>query len=193
MAAHDLTVAEEFLRRGAGASRRRREQMRHEIPVAELQVAALEHPDPWVRRVCLAILDHEASDASVGVFRAALRDPVAPVREVALHGLACERCREQALGVPDVVPELLGALEREPSADVRVKVVGILALLSGRSEAALAGVRRTGERDPDPVVRAAVEEFFARGFVRNPEDLRRRARTRRAKAAGRQAPSNPRT
>jgi hypothetical protein len=195
VSAHDIAVVDEFLRRGAAASKRTRARMRDEIPLAELQVAALEHPDPWVRRLCLGILDHEASDASVAVFLAALRDPVAPVREVALHGLACERCREAALCVPDVVPELLAALRRETSADVRIKLVGMLAQLASRSEAALEAIRRAGEHDPDPVVRAAVEGFLTTGYARNPEDVRRRARSRKAKAAQRraQAPNSPRT
>ena len=195
MSAHDLAVVEELLRRGAAASRRTRARMRQGIPIAEVQVAALEHPNPFVRRTCLGILDHEASDASVHVFLAALHDPVAPVREIALHGLSCERCREAALCVPDVVPELLAALAREPSADVRVKLLQMLALLSSRSEAAQEEIRRTGEHDPDPVVRAAVAGFLATGRLPNPEDLRRRARSRKAKAARRQpqTPSNPRT
>jgi hypothetical protein len=62
-------------------------------PVGALQAAAVGHGDPWVRRDCLAVLDHVASDASVETFRVALDDPVAPVRLAAIHGLACERCR----------------------------------------------------------------------------------------------------
>jgi hypothetical protein len=39
------------------------------------------------------VLDHHANDESCDVFRAALFDPVPHVRAIALHGLACERCR----------------------------------------------------------------------------------------------------
>jgi hypothetical protein len=196
----DVAIVDEFLRSAKAMDRRTRERLRPWVPIRELQVAAREHPDPWVRRMCLGILDHEASDESVGVFLAALHDPVAPVREVALHGLACERCRVEALCVPDVVPQLVAALDREPSTDVRCRLIGILARLMGRSEDALAAIRRSAESDGDPLVReaASIVLGLAPGRNLNPEDLRRRARTRKAKAAQRQeaprqASSNPRT
>jgi hypothetical protein len=58
-----------------------------------IQRGAREHPNAKVRRACLGVLDHQANDESGEVFRAALFDPVPHVRVVALHGLACERCR----------------------------------------------------------------------------------------------------
>ena len=63
------------------------------VPVEAMQDAALFHANPRVRRECLSVLDHFASDASVDVFRRALRDPVPRVRLIALHGLSCEQCR----------------------------------------------------------------------------------------------------
>ena len=41
-----------------------------------------------MRRFCLFLLDHYASDVSSDIFRHALLDPVASVRESALHGVS---------------------------------------------------------------------------------------------------------
>jgi hypothetical protein len=185
VAARELAVVEDFLQRGRHASRRTRERLRRELPIPEIRVAALEHPDPWIRRLCLGILDHEASDESAEVFAAALRDPVAPVREVALHGLSCERCRSEELPVADVAPLVIDAFERETSVDVRCRLLAILLQLSDRSPAAHAAIARTAETEDDPLVKEAAVVALRRGRALNPEDLRRRARTRRAKAARR--------
>jgi hypothetical protein len=75
----------------------------------------------------LFLLDHYASDASWSVFRLALRDPVPSVREVALHGLSCERCRTEDLCVADVVTDLIDILTSDPNAEVRHKAVAALA------------------------------------------------------------------
>jgi hypothetical protein len=92
-------------------------------PVAALQSAALTHPDARVRRECLGVLDHEANDASVDVFRAALAaDPVPRVRIVALHGLSCERCRVGELCAADVVPTLVDTLAHDPAVSGRFGV-----------------------------------------------------------------------
>ena len=88
------------------------------VPVAASQHVALHHDDPWLRRRCLDLLDHHAADDCTDVFLAALDDPVAPVREIALHGLACERCRATEVCVADVVPRVIRTLDEDPAAEV---------------------------------------------------------------------------
>jgi hypothetical protein len=107
MTRSDLEIANDFAHRWAARSRKRRARLGKEIPVAALQVAALSHPDPAMRAFCLFLLDHYASDVSLDTFRRALQDPVASVRECALHGLACERCRHEDICVTDVVTDLV--------------------------------------------------------------------------------------
>jgi hypothetical protein len=53
------------------------------VPVAAMREAALGHPDAKVRRAALEVLDHEANDESIDVFRAALADPAPRVRLLA--------------------------------------------------------------------------------------------------------------
>jgi HEAT repeat protein len=147
-------------------------------PIAAMQAAALHHPNARVRRECLGVLDHDANDASVDVFRAALGDPVPRVRQVALHGLACERCREEALCVTDVVPTLVHALEHDDNAKVRHAAVGILLSLSERDRRAGDAIRDAMEHDPDELVRRAARaasEGRYRGMASR-KAIRRRAR-----------------
>src|SRR5262245_21288733 len=96
-----------------------------------------------IRRSCLFLLDHYACDASWSVFRLALRDPVASVREVALHGLSCERCRTEDLCVADVVTDLIDVLTSDPNAEIRHKAVAALARFLGRDGRARDAIART--------------------------------------------------
>jgi hypothetical protein len=117
--------------------------------VAALLAAALNHSDLEITRSCLFLLDHYASDASWDTFRRALRDPVASAREVALHGLSCERCRSAALCVTDVVTDLIGILARDPSAEVRHKTAAALARFMDRDTRAREAIARAAQEDPD--------------------------------------------
>lgn len=132
---------------------------------------------------CLNTLDHYANDSSADVFRLALRDPVPRVRAIALHGLACERCRTGELCVSDVVPSLISVLEQDRSAKVRHGAVGILLRLSARDASASEAILRAAHEDADPLVRQ-VATAAAEGRhhdVRSRKTMRRRAR--RAQAA----------
>jgi hypothetical protein len=178
-------VATEFLRRWNALPNKQRYQLAPEVPISDMQVAARTHPDPWVRRSCLGFLDHYASDASTRTFLAALDDPVTFVREVALHGLACERCRAAELCVADVVPILSGVLATDSSPEVRHKVVPILLRLSDRDPRARAALERAAVSDDDLLIRKAACAAL-RGQVRDASrsrhDLGRSSKTRKGKA-----------
>ena len=126
-------------------------------PVASVQAAALLHPNPRVRRDCLTVLDHDANDESEAVFRAALSDPVPRVRQLALHGLACERCREHQLWVADVVPDIVDVLDHDANAKVRHSALSALVALSDRDDRAVTAISRAAAADSDPLVRQAAE------------------------------------
>ena len=178
-------VATEFLRRWNALPNKQRHQLAPEVPISEMQVAARAHPDPWVRRSCLGFLDHYASDASTHTFLAALGDPVTFVREAALHGLACERCRAAELCVADVVPVLSRVLATASSPEVRHKVVPILLGLSDRDSRARAALERAAVSDDDPLVRkaaCAALQGQVRDASRSRHDLGRSAKTRKGKA-----------
>src|SRR5215470_5183804 len=157
MARTDLELATDFVHQWGALSKDRRARLGKQIPVSAVQVAALSHPDLAMRRFCLFFLDHYASDVSSEIFRRALRDPVASVRENALHGLACERCRHEDICVTDVVTDLIEIMTSDPNAEVRHKTVAALARFIDRDARAGQAIARAAHHDPDPAIRDAVQ------------------------------------
>jgi len=120
-------------------------------------------PEPEMRRSCLFFLDHYDCDGSVETFRQALRDPVSFVRESALHGLACERCRYEAICVTDVVGDLIELLAFDPSPDVRHKTLVALGRFLERDTQAPEAVARTAQSDSDAAIRFVAREMASSG------------------------------
>ncbi len=183
--AEDFRGVEDFLRRWHALPAKRRHRIAHEVPIDQMQVAALHHHNPWIRKSCLHFLDHYASDQSVATFLGALDDPVVPVRELALHGLACEQCRSAELCVSEVVPVLAGVLGSDPSPEVRQRTIPILLRLSGRDPRARLAIEDASTKDEDRLVRQVAEASLQgdeRQALRSRHDLQRRARSRRGKS-----------
>jgi hypothetical protein len=149
----DLEVANDFVHRWLALRKDRRARLGTQIPVAVVQVGALSHPDPAMRRFCLFLLDHYASDASIETFRRALHDPVPSVREGALHGFACERCRDGDICVNDVVTDLVEILASDTNAEVRHKTVAALARFMDRDSRACEAIARAANHDSDSAIR----------------------------------------
>src|SRR5215467_15093530 len=146
----DLEVANDFVHGWVASPKQRRARLGRTLPVAAVQAAALSHPDLAIRRFCLFLLDHYASDVSSDTFRRALHDPVASVRESALHGLACETCRHEDVCVPDVVTDLVEILAFDSNPEVRHKSVAALARFVDRDVRAGEAIARSARNDPDP-------------------------------------------
>ena len=184
----DFELASDFVRRWSAASKPRRSRLGKQMPIATVQLAALTHRDLGIRRFCLFLLDHYANDQSSEVFRRALRDPVAMVRELALHGLACERCRIEELDVADVVGDLAGLLAADPSAEVRHKTVGVLARFMDRDGRARDAIGRAAADDPDAAIRQVAQTVVATGRPHIPRrksalrHVRRQERARKARS-----------
>ncbi|HYJ74907.1 MAG TPA: HEAT repeat domain-containing protein [Kineosporiaceae bacterium] len=166
------------------ADRRRRSTSAARRVVADLQVGALHHPDPHIRRSCLWWLDHHANDASMAVFALALRDEVDFVRDVALHSLACEGCKTDQICLTDVVPSLVRVLEEDPKPDLRVKALSALLALSDRDPRARAALDRAGRDNTDPVVRRCAADAAKGGYVAPKKRYERRQRRRGALGHG---------
>lgn len=150
------------------------------MPVAAVQAAALHHPHVEVRRFCLFLLDHYASDQSSETFRRALRDPVASVREGALHGLACETCRHDDISVVDVVSDLARLLITDANAEARHKAVAALARFLDRDSRARDIIAHVAHHDRDAAVRAVAQSVVASGQPHIPRRKRALRETRRA-------------
>jgi hypothetical protein len=191
MVRSDLEVAHDFVHRWLALPKERRARLGNQVPVVAVQVAALSHPDLAMRRLCLSLLDHHASDASTDTFRRALRDPVQSVREAALHGLTCERCRHEDICVNDVVIDLVEILGSDPNAEVRHKTVAALARFIGRDGRAREAITWAAHHDPDPAIRHVARTVADSG---QPHVRSRKAAlrdVRRAKAETSVAPAGP--
>jgi HEAT repeat protein len=184
----ELEHAVMFLRRWNSLPNKQAPRLAPEIPIAAMRVAAVRHPDPWVRRSCLSFLDHYANDESTDTFLAALADPVAPVRAMALHGLACEQCRADELCLADVLPVLSHVVQSDPSPEVRHAAIPMLLRLSNRDQRAQDVIKVAATSDGDPLVRqvaVAALEGRERDALRSRHDLRRMSRTRLGKSIAR--------
>jgi HEAT repeat protein len=178
--AASFSATNDFFNRFAGATVRQRARITSRAPLADIQAAALRHPDPFVRRWCLFYLDHYANDASMPVFAEALRDPVDFVRNLALHSLACEACKSEDLCVADVVPGLIDVLTHDPSPDLRIKAMPLLLRLSPSDPRARKAVEAAATTDRDLLVRRAAADALA-GRLVAPRKRYQRQQRRHAK------------
>jgi len=185
----DIELATDFVHGWGALSKQKRALLGKQIPVAAVQAAALSHPDAEMRRLCLFLLDHYASDASSETFRQALHDPVAFVREGALHGIACERCRYGTICVSDLVTDLVKMLVSDPNAEVRHKTVVALARFFRRDNRVGEAITRAAEDDLDPAVRHVARAVANGG---EPHHRGRKAALRDARRALRKEQRRPR-
>jgi hypothetical protein len=174
-----------FLRRFHSGTAKQRARLVPKAPVAAVQQAALGHPDPFVRRLCLGFLDHHANDESMAVFAQGLQDPVDFVRNAALHSLACETCKTEDLCPADVVPGLIDVLEHDRSVEMRVKVIPLLLRFSGQDARARPAVERSAQNDPDELIRRAATGALSGRFMAPRKRYERRQRRHAGTAARR--------
>jgi HEAT repeat protein len=177
-----LRSAQEFFNRFFSATAKQQSRLVRRAPLADLQTAALLHPDPRIRRDHLFFLDHYANDVSTTTFAEALRDPVDFVRNAALHSIACEGCRTTQLCTRDVVACIVRIVEDDPSPDLRTKAISVLLRLGDRDRRAWEAIVWASEHDPDRIVRCAAAGALGGQFVA-PRKRYERARRRHDRQA----------
>ena len=175
-----LRRSETFMHEFTKATVRQRSRLVARAPLADIQLAALDHPDPFERRMLMFFLDHYANDESMHVFAAALHDPVDFVRNIALHSIACEPCKSQALCVTDVVPPLVELLHSDPSPELRMKSIGLLMRLAREDARARPAVEKAASEDCDAIVRRAARAALA-GQIIQPRKRYQRQQRQHAK------------
>ena len=171
-----FTDVDDFLAGFAQIPARKRSRAAERAPLPRLQLAAREHPDPFVRRACLDFLDHHANEASAVVFAAALSDPVEPVRNMALHAIACERCRSAELCFTEVVPALIRVIETDPSPEMRHTAIPKLLEFVDRDPRAHATVEDVAVHDRDDLVRDVARRALAGEHIRDRKSYERISR-----------------
>ena len=174
-----IARADAFLARLWRSTPKQRERLLARMPLADVQHAALHHPDTEARFWFLFYLDHYANDASMAVFAAGLKDPSVQVRGMALHSIACETCKSGELCVTDVVAGLVEVLESDPCAELRLKTVPMLMRLT-EDQRARTAVERAATDDRDAVVRHVAAEALE-GRVVLPRKRYERSQRRHAK------------
>lgn len=91
-------------------------------------VRGLKHPHSNVRWWCAQMLDHAADDTCVPALFDLLNDPVPRVRRMAVHALACQRCKAVPLHA-DMTDMLLDFALHDPNLKVRGEAVFGLAFV----------------------------------------------------------------
>jgi hypothetical protein len=152
-----------FIQEWTSAPKSRRSSIGKRMPVDAVRAAALTHPDSLMRRSCLFFLDHYDCDGSVETFRLALSDPASFVRESALHGIACERCRHEEICVSHVVGDLVRLLASDTNPEVRHKTVVALGRFLDRDVRAPEAVARAAQTDLDAAVRLVARDMTSSG------------------------------
>ncbi|HEV2069469.1 MAG TPA: hypothetical protein VGR26_06725 [Acidimicrobiales bacterium] len=101
------------------------------------------------------------------------------MRNMALHSIVCETCRNEELCAADVVPYLAAVLAGDPNVDLRHKAIPLLLRLASRDVRAREAVERASERDPDELIRYVAVQALAGEHVRARKTYERGARRRR--------------
>lgn len=119
--------------------------------VVDAYIAGLSHPNPKVRHECAHALDAYGDPRAVAPLLALSHDPVARVRWMAMHALACDACKAER-------PESAGAFERacemvlsDESVQVRRQTTFAVASFGGRD--AVPVLERIAASDADATVR----------------------------------------
>jgi hypothetical protein len=114
----------------------------------------LSHPNARVRRGCAGFIDHHGTDGCFARLRwAALQDPAAKVRRVAVHSATCQRCKPSPL-TGDLVGLLVEAALSDTNRRVRAKAIG--GLCSQPQDArAVAALEQILHSETDPRLRRA--------------------------------------
>jgi HEAT repeat protein len=92
------------------------------------------HADPMVRATCAKLLDQLADDEAIPDLVAAVDDPDPTVAKLALHALACDRCKQGACRPGDdlFVPRALELVRTRPEPTVRAGAIDALAQAATR-------------------------------------------------------------
>jgi HEAT repeat protein len=134
------------------------------VPAAQ---EGLRHESASVRYYCCSLLDHFLLPEALEDLISKVRDPDAKVRTMALHTLACDRCKEGDChpAEADVLPEALRILKDDDDAHVRamaIEVIGQYVHTNKRAEQALIEAKK---EDSSPTVRKKAGWYAPGGTI----------------------------
>lgn len=84
----------------------------------EAVIDGFDHDDPQVRKWCVALMDHHATESCIDPLREMLHDPRAAVRRHAVHSIGCQSCKADPLDL-DIIDLLIERVRTDSSIRVR--------------------------------------------------------------------------
>lgn len=127
----------------------------------------MKHDNSDVRRGCCELLDHYLVPSALAPLIAALDDEDAGVRRMALHTLACDRCKEGDCRPEErqVLPRVIRTLEEDPSPHARAMAIEVIGNYVHTSKAAEAALLKAVTADPSPAVRKKAGWYAPGGTI----------------------------
>jgi HEAT repeat protein len=115
----------------------------------------LKHESPGVRYYCCSLLDHFLVPEALEDLLSTVHDPDPNVRVMALHTLACDRCKEGDCrpAETEVLPKALHILNNDVDAHVRAMAVEVVGQYVHSNKVAELALVEANEKDSSPTVR----------------------------------------
>lgn len=134
--------------------------------VAEV-LEGLQHTNPAVRSYCCLLLDHFLTPEAVSALLGRLQDPDPKVRQMALHALACDRCKEGDCrpSEAEVLPAALQILQSDEDYHTRAMAVEVVGLYVHTTPSAAHALIESHRHDPSPAVRKKAGWFVPGGTI----------------------------
>lgn len=138
-----------------------------EYDAVPFALEGLRHESDAARAGCCQVLDHFLVPEALPVLMESLDDPSPRVRVMALHTLACDRCKQGGWRPTEeqVLPKALTLLRKDSSPSARamaIEVVGNFVHCSDEAESALIDAR---SNDPSPAVRKKAGWYAPGGTI----------------------------
>lgn len=134
------------------------------VPIAR---EGLQHENTAVRQFCCAFLDHFLVPEALPDLIAMLADPAPSVRQMTLHTLACERCKEGACRPEEatVLPPALRLLGEDSNAHVRAMAIEVIGQYVHTNPQAVQALITAGASDASPAVRKKARWYAPGGPI----------------------------
>ena len=115
----------------------------------------LKHDNAQLRYYCCSLLDHLLIPEALTDLIGAVDDPDPKVRTMALHALACERCKEGDCrpAEADILPKALHILHEDIDAHVRAMAIEVVGQYAHSNETAVCALNAAHKGDRSPTVR----------------------------------------
>lgn len=122
------------------------------VPIAK---EGLKHEHPSVRYYCCSLLDHFLAPEALEDLISMVNDPDPEVRVMALHTLACDRCKEGDCRPAEakVLPKALQILNDDSNAHVRAMAVEVVGQYVHTNKNAEQALIEANKKDSSPTVR----------------------------------------